>query len=79
MRWDKPAAREHLALLQSLAFRVKVSELGLRTRTSDASQLEGEAQPSSEVKQGLDLSMGSRVSDSRVLVESRMAARYGGF
>jgi hypothetical protein len=59
-----------------------VSGLGLRTRTrtSDASQLEGEAQPSSDVNQeGLDLSMESRVSDSRVPVESRMAARYGGF
>ena len=79
MRWDRPGGRDCLTLLQSLVFRVKVSWLGLRTRTSDASQLEGEAQPSSEVKQGLDLSMGSRVSDSRVLVESRMAARYGGF
>lgn len=41
MRWDKPAARECLTLLQSLASRVKVSGLGLRSRTSDASQLEG--------------------------------------
>lgn len=77
---DKPAVREYLDLLQSLAFRVKVSGLGLHTRTSDASQLEGEIQPSSEVKQdGLDLSVASRGSDSRVPVESRLAARYGGF
>lgn len=80
MRWDKPAGRECLTLLSSLVFRVKVSGLGLRSRTSDASQLEGRAQPSSKVKQDrLDLSMASRVSDSRVPVESRLTARYGGF
>ena len=58
LRWDKPASREGLTLLQSLAFRVKVGGLGLHIRTSDASQLEGESQPSSEVKQdGLDMSI----------------------
>lgn len=48
---------------QSLASRVKVSGLGLHIRTSDASQLEGKAQPSSKVMQdGLDSVKKHRVS-----------------